>query len=61
MTEKEREIKAAYLCGKDARERGANPLNAAFHYFSSPQKMKAWEFGNQGKPYSLTKILKAAL
>jgi hypothetical protein len=61
MNDKEKELKMAWLNGKDKRERGANALNCHFSIFSSPQKTKAWEFGEQGKPFNLKAILLAAL
>lgn len=61
MDDKEKELKTAWLNGKDKRERGANLVNCHFSNFSSAQKTKAWEFGEQGKPFNLKAILVAAL
>ena len=58
---KEQEILEAYQAGQDKLRNGANEENCNFRFFSSHQKTKAWEFGAEGKSFSLEDILKAAL
>lgn len=61
MSDKELELRDAYDAGLNKHKHGANETNCHFRHFSTRPKMRAWEFGAEGKSFNLKAILKAAL